>query len=254
MKKIFKNNYKFFLIGFSLIFLFMIFFNTTLFFQVKAINDIVKGLGFKVNDIIISGNNNVSRNEIINKIKFNNCDNLFCIDLDKSKADIEKNNWIKIAKLKYGLPSKLIVNIEEETPLFILKNNVNFSLLNSEGRKIDDLETIPNIFSNLLILNGTDAEKKVYNLLNIFSKSSSLSEKIKEATLVSKRRWSLKHSFDITIELPENNAEKAFYKIVELEEKYGFLNEKIKKIDLRVSDRMIIQLKNKSNYLKDNDV
>ena len=95
---------------------------------------------------------------------------------------------------------------------------------------------------------------KIFNLLNIFSVSTVISENIKEATLVSSRRWSLKHSSNIIIELPEDNPSKAFYKIVELENKYGFLNERLKKIDLRISDRMIIQLKNKSELLKENDV
>ena len=36
--------------------------------------------------------------------------------------------------------------------------------------------------------------------------------------------------------------------------KYGFLNERLKRIDLRISDRMIIQLKNNSDLLKENDV
>ena len=91
-------------------------------------------------------------------------------------------------------------------------------------------------------------------MLNIFSVDTSISENIKEATLVSSRRWSFKHSSNIIIELPEDNPDKAFYKIVELENKYGFLNERLKKIDLRISDRMIIQLKNESELLKENDV
>ena len=35
---------------------------------------------------------------------------------------------------------------------------------------------------------------------------------------------------------------------------FGFLNERLKKVDLRISDRMIIQLKNKSDFLEENDV
>ena len=41
--------------------------------------------------------------------------------------------------------------------------------------------------------------------------------------------------------------------MVELEKKYGFLNKRLKKVDLRASDRMIIQLKNISD-LKENNI
>ncbi len=109
-------------------------------------------------------------------------------------------------------------------------------------------------YKNLLILSGNGVENEILGLLNIFSVSTTVSEEIKEATLVSSRRWSLKHSSNIIIELPEDDPDKAFYKIVELDEKYGFLNDKLKRIDLRMTDRMIIQLKNKSDLSKENDV
>ena len=222
--------------------------------KLDKVNKLFKNLGFELNHIQVLGNKTVSKNDIIKKVVFKNCDNLFCVNLKQSKNEIEKNNWIKSAKLKYSLPSKLFIVIEEEKPMFLLKENKNITLLNLEGKKIQDIKIISKDYKDLLILSGQGAENKIFNLLNIFSVGDVISKNIKEATLVSSRRWSLKHSSNIIIELPENNPSKAFYKIVELENKYGFLNEGLKKIDLRISDRMIIQLKNKSELLKENDV
>ena len=224
------------------------------FLKLEKVNKLIKTLGFELNYIQVSGNKTVSKDDIIKKIVFKNCDNLFCVNLKQSKNEIEKNNWVKSAKLQYNLPSKLFIVIEEEKPTFLLKENKSITLLNLEGKKIQDIKIISKDYKNLLILSGDGVENKIFNLLNIFSVSTILSENIKEATLVSSRRWSLKHSSNIIIELPENNPSKAFYKIVELENKYGFLNESLKKIDLRISDRMIIQLKNKSELLRENDV
>ena len=238
---------------------FLLLISTVLFFpehllKLEKVNKLVKNLGFELNYIQVSGNKTVSKEDIVNKVVFKNCDNLFCVNLKQSKNEIEKNNWVKSAKLKYSLPSKLSIFIEEENPTFLLKENKNISLLNLEGKKIQDIKIISKDYKDLLILSGDGVENKIFNLLNIFSVGTVISENIKEATLVSSRRWSLKHSSNIIIELPENNPSKAFYKIVELENKYGFLNERLKKIDLRISDRMIIQLKNKSELLKENDV
>ena len=257
MKKffiIFKINIKKILL---ISFLFLI--STVLFFpeyflKLEKVNKLVKTLGFELNYIQVSGNKTVSKDDIIKKVVFKSCDNLFCVNLKQSKNEIEKNNWIKSAKLQYSLPSKLFIVIEEEKPTFLLKENKNITLLNEAGKKIQDIKIISKAYKDLLVLSGDGVEHKIFNLLNIFSVSTSISEKIKEATLVSSRRWSLKHSSNIIIELPEDNPSKAFYKIVELEKKYGFLNEKLKKIDLRISDRMIIQLKNKSELLKENGV
>ena len=239
--------------------LFLLLISTVLFFpeyllKLEKVNKLVKYLGFELNYIQVLGNKTVSKEDIVNKVVFKNCDNLFCVNLQQSKNEIEKNNWVKSAKLRYSLPSKLSIVIEEEKPTFLLKENKNITLLNLEGKKIQDIKIISNDYKDLLILSGDGVENKIFNLLNIFSVGTVISENIKEATLVSSRRWSLKHSSNIIIELPEDNPSKAFYKIVELENKYGFLNERLKKIDLRISDRMIIQLKNKSEFLKEDDV
>ena len=239
--------------------LFLLLISTVLFFpeyllKLEKVNKLVKNLGFELNYIQVLGNKTVSKEDIVNKVVFKNCDNLFCVNLQQSKNEIEKNNWVKSAKLRYSLPSKLSIVIEEEKPTFLLKENKNITLLNLEGKKIQDIKIISNDYKDLLILSGDGVENKILNLLNIFSVGTVISENIKEATLVSSRRWSLKHSSNIIIELPEDNPSKAFYKIVELENKYGFLNERLKKIDLRISDRMIIQLKNKSELLKEDDV
>ena len=224
------------------------------FLKLDKVNQLVKSLGFELSYIQVSGNKTVSKDDIIKKVVFKNCDNLFCVNLKQSKNEIEKNNWVKSAKLQYSLPSKLSIIIEEEKPAFLLKENKNIALLNLEGKKIQDIKIISKDYKDLLILSGDGVENKIFNLLNIFSVGAVISENIKEATLVSSRRWSLKHSSNIIIELPEDNPSQAFYKIVELENKYGFLNKRLKKIDLRISDRMIIQLKNKSELLKENDV
>ena len=238
---------------------FLLLIPTVLFFpehllKLEKVNKIIKNLGFELNHIQVLGNKTVLKEDIVNKVVFKNCDNLFCVNLKQSKNEIEKNNWVKSAKLKYSLPSKLSIVIEEEKPTFLLKENKNITLLNLEGKKIQDIKKISKDYKDLLILSGDGVENKIFNLLNIFSVSTVISENIKEATLVSSRRWSLKHSSNIIIELPEDNPSKAFYKIVELENKYGFLNERLKKIDLRISDRMIIQLKNKSELLKENGI
>ena len=224
------------------------------FLKLDKVNKLIKNLGFELNYIQVSGNKTITKKDIIKKLVFKNCDNLFCVNLKQSKNEIEKNNWVKSAKLRYSLPSKLSIFIEEEKPTFLLKKNKNLTLLNLEGKKIQDIKIISKDYKDLLILSGDGVENKIFNLLNIFSVGTVISENIKEATLVSSRRWSLKHSSNIIIELPEDNPSKAFYKIVELENKYGLLDERLKKIDLRISDRMILQLKSKSELLKENDV
>ena len=240
--KILKIRFKSFFLVLSVSFVLAILLKPQFFLQTKVVNLIFKDLGFELKNIEVQGNNFIQKSEIIKDIKFINCENLFCLDLKNSKENIEKNNWIKSVQLRLILPSQLKIVVQEEKPYFVYKNDKKIALLNKNGEEIDRLDHINEEFKNLVVLTGEGAVDNIPNLLNIFALNYTISEKVTEARLIANRRWSLKYLKNIIIDLPESNPEKAFYKVAELDKKYGLLLNKLKKIDLRVNDRMIIQL------------
>lgn len=251
---ILKTTLKNFFFILSFIFIFLIIFKPHFFLQTKVVNFIFKDLGFELKKVEVLGNHYVRKSEIINNIKFINCESLFCLDLMSTKKLIEGNNWIKSVKLKLILPAQLKITIKEEEPYFIYKNEKKLVLLNIKGNKIDNLDYISDEFKNLVLLKGEGAINNIPKLLSILSLNNNISGKVTAASLIAKRRWSLKYLTNIIIDLPESNPEKAFYKIAELEQKYGLLSNKLKKIDLRVSDRMIIQLDTEEYDLEENNI
>jgi len=219
-----KIRFKSFFLVLSVSFVLAILLKPQFFLQTKVVNLIFKDLGFELRNIEVQGNNFIQKSEIIKNINFINCENLFCLDLKNSKENIEKNNWIKSAQLRLILPSQLKIIVQEEKPYFVYKNDKKIALLNKNGEEIARLDHINKEF------------------------------KVTEARLVANRRWSLKYLKNTIIDLPENNPEKAFYKVAELDKKYGLLLNKLKKIDLRVNDRMIIQLETLAFPEKDKNI
>ena len=217
--------------------------NPRVIFRVSSIDNFFQDLGFSLQKVEISGNQNLSKLDILKNINYKNCLNLLCLDLQKTKIKIENIGWVKNVNLKLNLPNELIIKINEEYPYFILKNEGDFYLLNKDGNKIVTLNKIEKEYHKLTILSGKNVISNLNELLAIFSASPDLAKKIKKVNYISDRRWSFVHLLNIMIELPENNPEAAFIKINELNEKYGFLSNKLEKVDLRVKDRMIIKLK-----------
>jgi cell division protein FtsQ len=253
-KNILKINLKTFFLVLSVSFVLTLLFKPQFFLQTKIVNLIFKDLGFELKSIDVQGNYYVQKSEIIKDIKFINCESLFCLDLKNSKEKLEENNWIKSAQLRLILPSKLKVIVKEEKPYFVYKNNKKIALLNINGEEIDRLSHINNDFKKLVVLTGEGAIENISSLLNILALNNRISEKVTEARLIANRRWSLKYLTNTIIDLPESNPEKAFYKVAELDKKYGLLLNKLKKIDLRVNDRMIIQLEALVLPEKDNNI
>ena len=128
--KIKKINFLMILILF-LIFLFT-FHNKTI---INYVDYLLSNLGFSLSEVKVKGNESIQREDIIKHIKFRNCISLFCIDLKKTKADLEELNLVKNANVTLILPSKLNIEILEERPEFILYDGTTKFLLNYEGKK-----------------------------------------------------------------------------------------------------------------------
>ena len=132
MKNIFnilKINLKKILLISFLFLMSSILFYPEIFLKINTVNKLIKDLGFQLNTIQVIGNNTVLKEDIVKEIVFQNCDNLFCVNLSQSKKQIEKNNWVKSARLQYSLPSKLSIVIKEEKPAFLLKEKLCYFLI-----------------------------------------------------------------------------------------------------------------------------
>ena len=217
-------------------------------------DNFLKNLGFILTKINIKGINKLAEYEIKNQIKYKNCTNLFCIDLEETKIALEQLDWVSSANLKLVLPSELNIDIYEEQPKFILDNGKTSYLLNSDGQKIEQIEKNKNLYESLVVISGDNVEHKINDLRVILDTSPELAKKITSAKLISNRRWSLVHSYLTILDLPEKNPETAFRKLDLLNKRHGIISDNLKKIDLRVKDRMIIKFNINNSSIKESKV
>ena len=200
-------------------------------------------LGFVLKETKVEGLVSLTEKDIIDKIVYNNCFNLFCVNLKETKSSIKELDWIKKVKISLILPTSLKISIEEQKPKYIFVEKNIFKILNSDGKLITKVDRVKEKYKRLLFLSGKRASEKIKELSFILSGSPKLAKKITGAKLISDRRWALVYMSNIEIELPEKNAKETFRKIEEIHKKYGLLSNRLKKIDLRIKDRMIIKLK-----------
>ena len=119
---------------------------------------------FQFNKIILKGNNHINSQLFFQNINYQ-FDSLLFYDkykIDKvlSKIrDFEKNDIIRNIKISYSLPDKIIVNISEKNPIYLIKNKINQFVLDDEGHIFNDnfissdINIISLNFSNYSIYN-----------------------------------------------------------------------------------------------------
>ena len=200
-------------------------------------------LGFHLDDIIIRGRHHTSKSDIINVLNLNRENNILQLDLSELKEKIETLPWISSASLRRNyFPNVLQIDVQEKTVKSIWQFENNFYPIDGDGNIIDT-EYIPT--SPLLLIIGAKAPENITKLMPIIQHEKEIFDRIKVANFISKRRWDIILD-DIengtTIKLPEDNPKDAWLNFLYLNKTRGLLKRKLTIIDLRLKNKVIVQL------------
>lgn len=109
---------------------------------------------FNIKEINVVGNGNVTPEEIINLSNIYKGNNIFYINLAKSKTNIKRNSYIVDVKITRKLPSTLVITVKEREAAFYCSKGDNFLIINKEGYALEEKTKLTN--ENLIKLNGFD--------------------------------------------------------------------------------------------------
>jgi cell division protein FtsQ len=73
-------------------------------------------------------------------------------------------------------------------------------------------------------------------------KYPALAARVKAYIRISERRWDLKLENGITVKLPEHGEDRAITDLVRMDRESGLLTRDITAVDMRLSDRLVVQL------------
>ena len=141
---------------------------------------------FKINNIKISGNEYVSRNEILNMINdYTENQNIINVKLKIINSELEKNNFIHTIKSYTQFPNILLIEVEELTPLALFERNQNFYFMDQSKKIIKaNYQAINHYINTPIITNLSDEkislDKIRYLLIEILNNSNLIYEKLNE--------------------------------------------------------------------------
>lgn len=106
---------------------------------------------FKICNIEIAGNNQVSQEKILLLSGIDLEDNIFLSNTIKAKEKISENPYIKEVKIKRVLPDKIKIEVVEKQKEYMLQVDGKFAYIDKNG---DILEISETKLENLIILQG----------------------------------------------------------------------------------------------------
>ncbi|MDB4238980.1 FtsQ-type POTRA domain-containing protein [Alphaproteobacteria bacterium] len=204
----------------------------------NMVNETLIKNGFLIENIHITGNNILTKEDILSSFQDLKNKNIFNIDLLQIQKILLLNKWIKDLEIKRILPNTIKIKITEQKAIAIWQTKSGNKLITQKGNVI--LVKKVNDFKNQLpIINGAEANQNTLKILKILNKNPQLYERIWSISYISKRRWDIRFKEGLKILLPKDDIEKAWLRIQHLQKKYNILELGLTEIDIRNKNQIL---------------
>ena len=122
-------------------------------------------------------------------------------------------------------------------------------MIASDGTVLEPYVASP--YSNLPLVVGTGAELRARKFLALLDRFPELRANVRASVLVADRRWNLWLRNGIDVRLPEFDVDKALDQLAALERDAKLSTRDITVIDLRLADRVTVQLSDAAAQARD---
>lgn len=201
------------------------------------------GLGFKIDDIVITGRNKTAKQDILNALQLSRETNILNLDLRDLQQKVEQLPWVRHAVVKRCFfPNIIQIDIRERQVQSIWQLDHKFRPIDGEGNVIEADYTPDH---PILLIVGEGAPENITALMKSITDDQNIFQRIKVANYISGRRWNIvldDVENGITVKLPEKHIDEAWKKLLKLNTTQGLLKRKLTIIDLRFPNKVIVKL------------
>jgi cell division protein FtsQ len=167
------------------------------------------------------------------------------LDVSDIRHRLLQFGWVKDARVSRRFPDTLVIDIVERTPAALWQDNDRLSLIDAQGVVLDRVQVSQ--MPDLPLLIGKGANAQAVPLERLLDQAPALKAQLVSATWVGQRRWDLNFQSGETVALPEGDAiaRAALVKFAKMDKSAGLLGRGMIRFDLRIPDRMTVQLPRK---------
>jgi cell division protein FtsQ len=198
--------------------------------------------GWRLEELTVEGRVNTAADDILAALDVERGTPILSIDVAEAREALESLPWVKRAQVERQLPNAVHVVIDERKPYALWQRGARYTLVDSEGHAIVD---VPGQVADLPLIVGADAPQHAAALFKTLETDPDLLKRVRGAVRIGERRWNLHFdSFEtgIAVRLPEGDAAAAWARLADMQRKHNILERDLAVIDLRLPDRLIVQL------------
>jgi cell division protein FtsQ len=205
-----------------------------------AADAVANAAGMRIATVSLSGQRQVSREEIFAAAGVTNHSSLLFLDVAAARAKLEAIPWIAEATVRKLYPDRLQITVTEREAFALWQRDGTVSVIAADGTvlgaKVEPrLATLP-----FVVGNGANARARGF--LAVLDQFPAIRDQVRASILVANRRWNLRLKNGMDVRLPESSIEQALEMLVRVDREKNLLSRDIVAIDLRLPDRLTVRL------------
>jgi cell division protein FtsQ len=208
--------------------------------------------GFNIAAVALSGQHHLNREEILATAGVTGRASLLFFDVADARARLKTNPWIAEATVQKLLPDRLVISITERAPFARWQKEGRIGVIADDGTVLEPYVAAP--YMKLPLVVGTGAELRAAEFLRLLARFPGLRDNVRAAVLVAERRWNLWLANGVDVRLPEFDLDKALAQLADLDRGGKLSSRDITTIDLRLPDRVTVQLSEAAAQARDEAV
>lgn len=212
----------------------------------QAAGEAVGNAGFRVKSVDVQGIKRMDPRPVYELALDQKTMAMPLVDVTDIRKRLLEFGWVKDARVSRRFPDTLVIDIVERTPAALWQDEDRLTLIDAEGVVLDRVPVSQ--MPDLPLLIGPGANAQAVPLERLLDKVPALKAQLVSATWVGQRRWDLSFQSGETIALPEGEgvATTALTRFAKMDKSAGLLGRGIVRFDLRIPDKMTVQLPHKA--------
>jgi cell division protein FtsQ len=203
-------------------------------------NATANAVGFSINSVALSGNNQLTREQILAIAGVNGRASLLFLNADDARTRLKANPWIGEATVLKLYPDRLHIAVTERKVFALWQKDGRQSMIAKDGTVLENY--VAAHFIQLPLVVGVGAQKRAADIVALMDRYPAIRDQVRAYVLVAERRWNLKLKNGIDVRLPEASPERALEALIALDRDKKLLSRDILAIDLRLDDRVTVRL------------
>jgi cell division protein FtsQ len=201
---------------------------------------VASAVGFRITSVALAGQRRLTRDEILTAAGITGRSSLLFLDAAEARARLKDNPWIAEATILKLYPGRLHIEVTERDAFALWQRDGNVEVIAGDGTVVERFDG--QHFAKLPLVVGVGAETRAKDFLKLLDQYPVLRIQLHAAVLVAERRWNVVLKNGIAVRLPEAGLEQALETLLRLDRDNKILSRDLTAIDLRLADRVTVQL------------